>query len=118
MELRNDQPRRFQARTVQPGPERIRSELASAKEASEAHLRATVERVGEATRAEAARLRNVGGGDGDSIQFSRLARQVAENEAQQNERREKLEELREAHESGRLNDRARVERAAERMLGA
>jgi hypothetical protein len=117
MELRNDQSRRYQARSAQPGPERIRAEMASAKEAHEASLRSTVERVGDGARTEAARLRTAGSDAGDSVQFSRLSQQVAENDALQAERREKIAELRRAHEEGRLNDRPRVERAAERMLG-
>jgi hypothetical protein len=117
MELRNDESRRYQARSAQPGPERIRAEMASAKEASEAHLRATVERVGESSRREAARLRSSAAGDGDSIQFSRLAQQVAENDALAAERRNKISELRQAHQESRVNTRERVERAAERLLG-
>lgn len=117
MELRNDQSRRYQARSAQPGPERIRADIASAKEASEAHLRATVDRVGEASRQEGARLRSSGAGERDSIQFSRLAQQVAENDALEAERRNKISELRQAHQEGRVNTRERVERSAERMLG-
>jgi hypothetical protein len=116
MELRNDDSRRYQARSAQPGPERIRADIASAKEASEAHLRATVERVGESTRKEAARLRSSTTGEGDSIQFSRLAQQVAENDAIQTERRNRISDLRQAHQEGRVNSRERIERAAERML--
>lgn len=117
MELRNDQSRRFQARAAQPGTERIRAEMASAKEAGEAHLRATIDRVGDSTREEAARLKNVRGGSSDSVQFSRLAQQVAENDALEAERRDRITELRRSYEEGRLNDRARVERAASRILG-
>lgn len=117
MELRNDQSRRYQARSAQPGPERIRAEMASAKEASEAHLRATVDRVGESTRQESARLRSSTAGEGDSIQFSRLAQQVAENDALESERRNRISELRQAYQEGRVNTRERVERSAERLLG-
>ncbi len=117
MELRNDQSRRFQARAAQPGPERVRAEMTSAKEASEAHLKATVDRVGESTRDEAARLRSAAGGAGDTVQFSRLAQQVAENDALEAERRDKIAELRRSYEEGRLNDRPRIERAASRILG-
>jgi len=117
MELRNDQSRRYQARSAQPGPERIRAEMATAKEASEAHLRATVERVGESTRQEAARLRSSNAGEGDTIQFSRLAQQVAENDALESERRNKISDLRQAYQEGRVNTRERVERSAERLLG-
>jgi len=117
MELRNDQSRRYQGRSAQPGPERIRADMASAKEASEAHLRATVERVGDSSRQEAARLRSSAAGQGDSVQFSRLAQQVAENDALEAERRDKLAELRQAHQEGRINTRERIERSAERMLG-
>lgn len=117
MELRNDQSRRYQARSAQPGPERIRAEMASAKEASEAHLRATVERVGEATRREAVRLRSSDAGASDSVQFSRLAQQVAENDALESERRDKISELRQAYQEGRINTRERVELSAERLLG-
>ncbi|MEZ6016035.1 MAG: hypothetical protein R3F49_13025 [Planctomycetota bacterium] len=91
--------------------------MASAREASEAHLRSTVERVGQGTREEAARLQSVAEGAGDTVQFSRLAQQVAENDKLQSERRDKIADLRRAHEEGRLNDRPRVERAASKMLG-
>ena len=117
MELRNDDSRRFQARSAQPGSERIRQDMASAREASEAHLRSTVDRVGQASREEATRLRSVAEGAGDTIQFSRLSQQVAENDALQSERRDKIAELRRAHDEGRLNDRPRVERAASKRLG-
>jgi hypothetical protein len=117
MELRNDQSRRYQGRSAQPGPERIRADMASAKEAAEAHLRATVERVGESTRQEALRLRSSVAGASDSVQFSRLAQQVAENDALESERRNKISELRQAYQEGRVNTRERVERSAERLLG-
>lgn len=117
MELRNDQTRRYQARSAQPGPERVKAEMASAKEAQEAQLRSTIERVGEASRDEAARLRSVAGGQEDTVQFSRLAQQVAENDAIEAERRDRIAELRRAHEAGLLNGPERIERAATRMLG-
>lgn len=118
MELRNDQSRRLSARSAQPVPEqRIKAEMANAKEAHEAHLRATIERVGSSSREEAARLKTAASDAGDTVEFSRLAQQVAENDAHQAERRDKIAELRRAHEEGHLNDRPRIERAAERILG-
>jgi len=118
MELRNDQARRHQARLAQPGPERTQADLANAKAANEAHLRSTVDRVAEGSRETASNLRGAAEGSGDSIQFSRLAQQVAENDEQQAARRERLDELRRTYESGKLNDRPRLARAAERLLNS
>jgi hypothetical protein len=58
----------------------------------------------------------------DRIELSEQARTLAARDTEartvEAERRERIEELRAAHRDGKLNTPERVERAAERLLGA
>ena len=120
MELRNNSTpgRRIGARAAQAGPERIKADANSASSAREADLRATVDRVGDTARQNAAQLKRTAGNAGDRVEFSKLAEQIADQDAHQARRREQVADLRSAHLEGRLNDHASAERAAERMLGS
>ncbi len=122
MELHNNQSpqRRVGARAAQPIPDQhIQGEMAKSRKAQEANLRSTIERVGESSRKTSAQLRRAAGDAGDRVELSKVAEQAARQEDErQVQRQEQVEELRRAHEDGSLNDRARVERAAEKMLGS
>jgi hypothetical protein len=58
----------------------------------------------------------------DRVDVSPAAKLLAKSEARkaelEDDRRKKVAELKEAHEKGTLNDKARTEKAAEKMLSA
>ena len=95
---------------------RVQAEMANRRHTQEAGLRSTIERVGSTLREGSAQLRGTVGEAGDTMQFSKLAAHVAEQEQMQNDRRSQIEQLRRSYESGALNDPERLGRAAEKLM--
>ncbi|MCP3914539.1 MAG: hypothetical protein GY711_03155 [bacterium] len=120
MELRNSQqpgngPERFRKPVAPDAAAEVREQLVKTQETTSSELAEARQRV-ERVKADAAdrALRMPPGAD--KLDLSSAATALAADEGER-DRADLVSELKAAYESGTLNGRSRIERAAQRLLG-
>ncbi len=104
-------------RDVQRGQVEARERLHRAKENQANELVAARARIDAAKAQVVARARRMSGGESDRVDLSAAAQVFLEDDELEAARAELVQELKAAYRDGTLNDPARIERAAQQLLG-